>query len=121
MNFLKTHLFLYFGIFSIILGGFFIGRDYRDVKRLLFIEKMETRRLNLDFNIREKFFRISQFGLPLTLLGINILFQNWVFSEIFLFHRSLVITVGFVLIIFGAIIGGLNSTYFAKKANSVIY
>lgn len=116
LDFLKYHLFGYFGVFSMIFGGFLLGRDYQDVKRLLFIEKQANRELDPTFNIREKFYRTSQVGLGLTLFGINMLFQSGLLGNLFLVHRDLFRIFGFILIITGAILSGLNPTYFAKKA-----
>lgn len=100
-----------------ILGAFFIGRDYRDALKLKFIERLDTRILDPNFNIRQKFYRTSPFGIVFTLFGISVLIQNRLLSELFLFDRSIFITAGFILIILGGIISGLNPTFFAKKAH----
>ncbi len=118
INFLKLHLLLYFGVFCIILGGFLIGRDHKDIIKLKFIEKVEARRVNPDFNNRKKFYRISPFGIAFVLFGINLLFHNWFWSELFFFKEYFFITMGFILIICGAIIGGLNPSYFANKGDA---
>ncbi len=117
LDFLKTHILIFFTVFTIILGGFLIGRDYQDVLQLVFIEKNATRKLDPEFNKREGFYRTSPFGLVFILVGIIFLLNKWFWIGIFPLDKPFFAVIGFVLIIFGAIVGGLNPTYFAKKAD----
>ena len=92
INFLKTHLLGYFGIFSMIFGGFLVGRDYRDVTRLLFIEKDANRKLDPTFNIRDKFYRTSLVGICIILFGANMLFRSWEWGHLLFIHRDFIKT-----------------------------
>ncbi|MHA1267625.1 MAG: hypothetical protein ACTSRS_20480 [Candidatus Helarchaeota archaeon] len=114
-TFLMSHLLTYFGIFSIILGGFLIGRDYQDVLKFKFIEKIQTRKLDPTFNIRTTFYHTSPFSIILILFGINFIVAPEL-MEIFLslnFDQSKFI--GLLIILIGSILSGLNPTYFANK------
>ena len=119
LNFLKEHLLQFFGLFCMILGGFLIGRDYRDFLKSKFIEKLKNHELNPDFNNREKFYRISPFGIVFILFGLFFLSYNWILSNLFAFDKYLSIIIGFILIICGSILGGLNPTYFAKRGTNL--
>lgn len=114
LDFFKYHIFLFLGTAMIILGAFLFGRDFNDVRQLKFIESMNKRVLDPNFNDRVKYHQIGKYGIVFTLLGINFFFQNKLWGILFI-DRALFIIFGMVLIILGAIFGGLNPTYFAKK------
>lgn len=117
LRFFMTHILTYFSIFCVILGGFLIGRDYRDLKEFKFIESIKNRVLDPNFNQREHFYHLSQFGIIFTLFGISFVTQHQFLEHLFILDRFFIMGIGLGLIIFGAILSGLNPTYFAKKTD----
>ena len=117
LRFIIYHVARYFGVFCIMLGGFLIGRDYRYTLKFKFIEKTEGRVLDPNFNRREKFYHISQVGIVSCLIGISILLENSFLATAFSLDQYWFITLGMGLIIVGAILSGLNPTYFAQRVN----
>ncbi len=116
IDFVKYHASLYLGAAFIILGAFLVGRDLNDVKNFRFIEKLASRTIDPNFNLREKYYQLGKFGIIFTLFGIIFLFQNKLWGALF-YDSSLFIGIGLALTIIGSFFQGLNPTYFAKKAN----
>jgi len=116
LDFLIYHILLYLGTAIIILGAFLIGRDYNDILKLKFIQKREAIEIDPDFNVRKKLYHGGKFGIVLIILGVVFLFQNRIWAEFYL-NPSLFMIIGLVLIVLGSFLGGVNPTYFAKKAN----
>ncbi|HUY01551.1 MAG TPA: hypothetical protein VMV49_18450 [Candidatus Deferrimicrobium sp.] len=113
--FFKYHVLLFFGTALLILGAFLIGRDYKDLKKLKFVEKLETRRIDPNFNSRKKYYHIGPTGLILVLFGICFLFQHKLLGSFF--SSTFFVILGVFLILLGAIFGGINPTFFIKKIN----
>jgi len=119
LSFWLYHFLLFFGTACIIVGAFLIGRDYIDLKDFRFIERQETRKMDPNFIIRANYYRIGKIGIIINLFGLIFFFQNKLWGSVFGVSNSfLFIVFGFALIILGAFMFGINSSYFAKKSSN---
>jgi hypothetical protein len=118
LNFWLYHFFLFFGTACTIVGAFLIGRDYTDLLHFRFIERRDPQEINLDFTIREHYYRIGKFGIVLTLFGLIFFFHHELWGQLFFSNPFFFTILGLVLIISGALIFGINFTYFAKKVEN---
>lgn len=114
------HLLLFFGTACIIFDAFLIGRDYNDLKDFRFIERQETRKMDPNFIIRVNYYRIGKLGITVNLFGLIFFFQSELWGNLFGVSNSfLFILLGLILTILGALMFGLNSSYFAKKTRDI--
>ncbi len=120
LNFWLYHFLLFFGTAWILVGAFLIGRDYNDLKDFRFIERQETRKIDPNFIFRESYYRIGKLGIIFSLFGLIFFFQNELWGRLFGFsNSSFFILLGLILTILGALMFGINSSYFAKKTQTL--
>ncbi|MHA1130842.1 MAG: hypothetical protein ACTSQQ_08535 [Candidatus Helarchaeota archaeon] len=118
LDFLKYHLFLYLGTAFVIIGAFLFGRDYQDVKKKRFIQKIENQIKDSHFHVRKNYYQLCKSGIIFTLFGITFLFEYKIWANLTL-DRTIFIIIGFIFIISGAIMSGINPTYFTEKIQMV--